>query len=106
MHLQSANNIYLNLIPVGWVFVSVVSWGWTGSCLGWAGAWVGTSGAGSCFGWLIGIAVGNGANAGLITFSGGVIALPTLKYCPPKSNKFIADIESWAAWADRYSIKP
>ena len=53
--------------------------------------------AGATFGWLIGIAFGNGANAGFITFSGGVMAFPTLRNCPPRSNRFIADMASKAA---------
>lgn len=43
---------------------------------------------------------------GPIKAFGGVIALPTLRYCPPKSNKFIDAIASKAACIVSYSIKP
>lgn len=41
--------------------------------------------------------------AGVSRGMGGVTALPTRKYWPPRSKRFMEDTASWDDWAFSYS---
>lgn len=42
--------------------------------------------------------------AGVSRGMGGVTALPTRKYWPPRSKRFMEDTASWDDWAFSYSV--
>lgn len=43
--------------------------------------------------------------AGVSRGIGGVTALPTRKYWPPRSKRFMEDTASWDDWAFSYSAE-